>query len=93
MSTDITPEMVAVLNKDFLVKGATARECIRRIFEMAEKQKPETPVVTPKGPHPSHNTRFSDSSMYDEVCTLCGATDVTGGGWGRLAFPCTEVKS
>ena len=22
-----------------------------------------------------HITRFSDSSMYDEKCTLCGATD------------------
>src|SRR5579872_5284053 len=25
--------------------------------------------------HPSHKTRMSDSSLYDEVCTLCGATD------------------
>ena len=25
--------------------------------------------------HESHRTRLSDSSLYDEVCTLCGATD------------------
>lgn len=25
--------------------------------------------------HPSHRTRYSDSSLYDEVCVLCGATD------------------
>lgn len=25
--------------------------------------------------HKTHKTRLSDSSLYDEVCTLCGATD------------------
>ena len=25
--------------------------------------------------HPSHKTRFSDSSLYDEVCIYCGITD------------------
>jgi ADP-ribose pyrophosphatase YjhB (NUDIX family) len=25
--------------------------------------------------HPSHKTRLSDSSLCDEVCTLCGAND------------------
>lgn len=28
--------------------------------------------------HPSHKTRMSDSSLYDEVCTLCGANDGRG---------------
>ena len=41
------------------------------------------------GPHPSHQTRVSMSaSTYDEICVNCGATDITGGGWGRLADPC-----
>lgn len=41
------------------------------------------------GPHPSHKTRFSwDASTYDEICELCGATDMVPGGWGELAFPC-----
>ena len=31
-----------------------------------------------------HVTRFSDSSLYDEVCNLCGATDATG----KLDLPC-----
>lgn len=39
--------------------------------------------------HPSHETRISmDASTYDEICIHCGATDITGGGWGRLAAPC-----
>jgi hypothetical protein len=36
----------------------------------------------------SHVTRSSDASSYDEVCINCGATDITGGGWGKLAQPC-----
>lgn len=40
------------------------------------------------GPHPSHKTRFSDSSFYDECCINCGATDQIPGGWGELANPC-----
>lgn len=43
--------------------------------------------------HPSHKTRQSDASSYDEVCTACGATDIAGGGWGKLAEPCTAVPS
>jgi hypothetical protein len=31
-----------------------------------------------------HVTRFSDSSLYDEVCTKCGATDTSG----KLEDPC-----
>lgn len=33
-----------------------------------------------------HTTRFSDSSLYDEVCTKCGATDARGD--DRLEKPC-----
>lgn len=43
--------------------------------------------------HPSHITRSSDASSFDEVCTLCGATDITGGGWGRLALPCKKATA
>lgn len=25
--------------------------------------------------HPSHKTRYSDSSHYDEICIYCRATD------------------
>ncbi len=42
--------------------------------------------------HPSHRTRFSDSSYYDEVCIYCGAHDEVPGGWGRLAKPCPEAR-
>lgn len=35
--------------------------------------------------HPSHVTRFSDSSFYDEICVLCGTTDGPG---GQLAASC-----
>ena len=27
----------------------------------------------------THKTRYSDSSLYDEVCTVCGARDWTMG--------------
>ena len=40
------------------------------------------------GKHQSHVTRSSDSSLYDEKCINCGATDITGNGWGKLALPC-----
>lgn len=41
--------------------------------------------------HPSHVTRSSDASSFDEVCTLCGAKDEAGNGWGKLAEPCTAA--
>lgn len=41
-----------------------------------------------KRKHPSHETRSSDASTFDEVCVNCGATDIAGGGWGKLAKPC-----
>lgn len=41
--------------------------------------------------HPSHKTRISDSSIYDEICTLCGATDARGG--NRLNEPCPKAES
>jgi hypothetical protein len=42
--------------------------------------------------HPSHVTRSSDASTFDEICTRCGATDEVPGGWGRLAEPCPAVE-
>ncbi len=36
----------------------------------------------------THKTRASDASSYDEVCTCCGATDISGNGWGKLTQPC-----
>jgi hypothetical protein len=40
---------------------------------------------------PTHKTRFSDSSLYDEVCIYCGATD--GRGDNRLGDPCPNRAS
>lgn len=41
--------------------------------------------------HPTHITKFSfDSSMYDEKCIKCGATDEIHS-WGRLAQPCPNA--
>lgn len=42
--------------------------------------------------HPSHVTRPSDASSFDEICTLCGARDSAGGGWGSLRYPCRPKK-
>lgn len=44
------------------------------------------------GLHPSHKTRFSDASTFDEICINCGATDEVPGGWGQLAYPCARQK-
>lgn len=35
-----------------------------------------------------HITRYSDSSLYDEVCTLCGSTDTSE----KLSKPCPSAK-
>lgn len=40
------------------------------------------------GPHPSHVTRISDASTFDEICINCGAHDIVPGGWGELVNPC-----
>lgn len=41
-----------------------------------------------KANYKTHVTRFSDSSVYDEVCVNCGATDASGD--ERLYMPCAE---
>lgn len=46
-----------------------------------------------EGIHPSHVTRFSDASTFDEICTICGTTDnpmgLRGvGPLGDLVKPC-----
>jgi len=38
--------------------------------------------------HASHDTRISDASSFDEICTKCGRHDIAGGGWGLLRMPC-----
>lgn len=43
--------------------------------------------------HESHATRVSDASSFDEICTLCGRTDISGGGWGWLRMPCPSRPS
>lgn len=37
-----------------------------------------------------HRTRMSDSSVYDEVCLTCGATDA-GAPNDRLSAPCPQA--
>lgn len=39
------------------------------------------------GPHPSHKTRGSDASTFDEICVNCGAHNEIGG-WGQLVYEC-----
>jgi len=43
--------------------------------------------------HESHETRVSDASSFDEICKLCGRTDISTGGWGWLRIPCPAKKS
>ncbi|MDD4931787.1 MAG: hypothetical protein PHG66_06625 [Candidatus Colwellbacteria bacterium] len=51
-----------------------------------------------KGIHPSHVTRFSDASTFDEICVNCGATDnplgLRGSGpLGDLVNPCSNPQA
>lgn len=57
----------------------------RRVTALEMADQPPDP---PDELHPSHETRFSDASTFDEICVNCGATDIAGGGWGRLRYPC-----
>ena len=50
----------------------------------AYRQKATAPVAPVTADPTGHVTRFSDSSLYDEVCTKCGATDTSG----ELDQPC-----
>lgn len=52
-------------------------------------EEPVNPLHFEDKLHPTHRTRISDASSFDEICILCGATDIAGGGWGRLAFACS----
>lgn len=40
--------------------------------------------------HPSHKTRDSDASTFDEICIYCNHTDQVPGGLGKLALPCPK---
>lgn len=40
--------------------------------------------------HPSHDTYISDSSLYDERCRNCGATDRAGS--VDLLMPCPKTN-
>ena len=53
-----------------------------------EKEKKE---LLSQPDHPSHKTRYSDSSVYDEVCVYCGATDASGS--VGLKKPCPEAPT
>lgn len=46
-------------------------------------------TILPKADSLGHRTRFSDSSLYDEVCELCGTTDGHG---GRLNSTCPNAR-
>lgn len=41
--------------------------------------------------HPSHITRISDASTFDEICDACGATDTRGS--DLLSKPCSGSRS
>jgi cytochrome c5 len=41
----------------------------------------------------THKTRVSDSSLYDEICTVCGARDWTMGPDEIGDRPCSQSQS
>jgi hypothetical protein len=59
----------------------TAHDCpIHKVEDVGSR----APVLPATADANGHITRFSDSSLYDEVCNLCGATDASG----KLDEPC-----
>lgn len=76
---------------------AQARAVATLLNGMVSVYKPLSPsenphsnrTAAPTGDHPSHKTRSSDSSLYDEVCVYCGATD--GRGDHSLKRPCPRA--
>ena len=61
-----------------LVEAYRKRKEVDAQFEQAE------PLPSEPG---QHVTRYSDSSLYDEVCVNCGATDTSG----KLDQPCPSA--
>lgn len=55
------------------------------------KEAPPRTVLSVPEAYATHKIRYSDSSFYDEVCTMCGGTDASGD--ERLKRPCTGEKS
>lgn len=63
--------------------GGDLIDDIRDVIDGREKVE-----ISANKPHDSHDLYVSDSSAYDYKCTKCHHTDHTGGGWGRLIYPC-----
>jgi hypothetical protein len=50
------------------------------------------PQMTPEQAYATHKTRVSDASSFDEICTLCGATDARGAEGDLLELPCPGLR-
>lgn len=61
---------------------------LNKIAELVSKSRTNEQSKHANALHPSHVTRMSDASSFDEICVNCGATDEVPGGWGKLAEPC-----
>lgn len=75
---------------------ATAAECAAHMDKCCDEDRALIRAAAAEmalGPHESHKLRFSDSSLYDEICVKCGRTDQVPGGWGRLTEPCPKADS
>lgn len=85
-----TTELGKPTNEDLLHLVFPNMTQCQAVFEALTTPVPDNGKTERKGElrHSSHQTRPSDSSLYDEVCTKCGAHDLAGDGWGKLADPC-----
>ena len=71
-----------------VTEGVGATEVLaRRIASLKAIQAQLQETADPSKKHPSHETRISDASSFDEICIVCGATDRLGS-WGALSKPC-----
>lgn len=73
------------------------REAYLTLMRSGGPPVPETPAPL-TGPqrnanYKSHEARSSDSSIFDEVCTVCGAKDYAIGPDELSDRPCTAVKT
>lgn len=84
-------EFYLIMTRDFrMVVGNSSMTLMemRVIAELSEKVLKES---YPDRRHPSHITRASDASSFDEVCNNCGHTDIAVSGWGELRYPCRSA--
>lgn len=77
--------------KDLHQSFRQAKVWMKEAIQICEPYIEAEKSVSKDQAHPSHTLRAAhDASSYDVQCIHCYATDIAGGGWGHLRFPCPK---